>query len=94
MTVASVDTATGATTLFGLPRNLEDVPLPSGPARDRFPYGFTGTGETHPGLLNEVFQYAEDHPEVVPRAAKGQRGSPCSRRRSAASSASRCPTTP
>ncbi|MET8003025.1 LCP family protein [Nonomuraea glycinis] len=75
MTVASVDTATGATTLFGLPRNLEDVPLPSGPARDRFPYGFTGTGETHPGLLNEVFQYAEDHPEVVPRAAKGQRGS-------------------
>jgi LCP family protein required for cell wall assembly len=74
MTVASVDTATGATTLFGLPRNLQDVPLPNGPARDRFPYGFTGSGSTHPGLLNEVFQYAEDHPEVVPGAAKGQHG--------------------
>jgi LCP family protein required for cell wall assembly len=75
MTVASVDTATGAATLFGLPRNLQNVPLPSGPARDRFPYGFTGSGSAHPGLLNEVFQYAEDHPEVVPGAPKGQRGS-------------------
>jgi LCP family protein required for cell wall assembly len=75
MTVASVDTATGATTLFGLPRNLQNVPLPSGPARDRFPYGFTGSGSAHPGLLNEIFQYGEDHPEVVPGVAKGRRGS-------------------
>ncbi|MFG1948453.1 LCP family protein [Nonomuraea sp. NPDC048826] len=74
MTVASVDTATGATTLLGLPRNLEEVPLPAGPARDRFPYGFTGDGGSTPGLLNEVFQYAEDHPELVPGVATGRRG--------------------
>ncbi|MFI6925071.1 LCP family protein [Nonomuraea spiralis] len=74
MTVASVDTETGATTLFGLPRNLQNVQLPHGPARDRFPYGFTGDGPSTPGLLNEIFQYAEDHPETVPGTPKGKRG--------------------
>ncbi len=74
MTVASVDTVTGATTLFGLPRNLQGAPLPTGPARNRFPDGFTGGEDSGQGLLNEVFQYAEDHPEVAPGAAKGQRG--------------------
>ncbi|MFB4269560.1 LCP family protein [Nonomuraea sp. GTA35] len=74
MTVASVDVHTGAAVLFGLPRNLQQVQLPEGPARQAFPYGFTGGGPDTPGLLNEVFQYAEDHPEMVPGAAKGQRG--------------------
>ncbi|MFI7439039.1 LCP family glycopolymer transferase [Nonomuraea indica] len=74
MTVASVDTATGAAVLFGLPRNLQRVPLPTGPARDRFPSGFAGAGPETPGLLNEVFQYAEDHPEVVPGVRRGERG--------------------
>ncbi|MER6944537.1 LCP family protein [Nonomuraea sp. NPDC000554] len=75
MTVASVDTATGATVLLGLPRNLERVPLPPGPARRRFPEGFTGAGDqSTPGLLNEIFQYAEDYPEMVPGVHKGQRG--------------------
>ncbi|MEV4073177.1 LCP family protein [Nonomuraea fuscirosea] len=74
MTVASVDVATGATVLFGLPRNLQQVQLPEGPARDHFPSGFTGAGPDTPGLLNEVFQYAEDHPEMVPGVQKGQRG--------------------
>jgi hypothetical protein len=48
--------------------------MPRGPARDRFPYGFTGDGSGTPGLLNEVYQYAEDHPDVVPGARKNQRG--------------------
>ncbi|NUP00204.1 MAG: LCP family protein [Nonomuraea sp.] len=74
MTVASVDIETGAATLFGLPRNLQRVQLPHGPARDRFPFGFTGDGPSTPGLLNEVFQYAEDHPEMVPGVSKGKRG--------------------
>ncbi|MFI6483360.1 LCP family protein [Nonomuraea sp. NPDC050663] len=74
MTVASVDTATGAATLFGLPRNLENVPLPAGPARERFPSGFSGEGDYTPNLLNEVFQYAEDYPEMVPGVHKGKRG--------------------
>ncbi|MCK2214132.1 LCP family protein [Actinomadura sp. ATCC 31491] len=74
MTVASVDVHTGATTLFGLPRNLQRVQLPEGPARARFPSGFTGEGPETPGLLNEVFQYAEDHPDLVPGVERGRRG--------------------
>ncbi|MFI0487291.1 LCP family protein [Actinomadura sp. 9N215] len=74
MTVASVNTETGDTVLLSLPRNLEDVPFPPGPARDRFPYGFTGDGAGTPGLLNEVYQYAEEHPDVVPGVAKNHRG--------------------
>ncbi|MEV4258794.1 LCP family protein, partial [Spirillospora sp. NPDC049652] len=74
MTVASVDTHTGETVLLGVPRNLEHFPMPPGPARDRFPDGFTGDGPETPGLLNEVFQYAEDHPDMVPGVAKNHRG--------------------
>lgn len=74
MTVASIDTRTGDTVLLSLPRNLEGFQLPPGPARDRFPYGFTGDGPQTPGLLNEVFQYAEDHPDVVPGVPKNERG--------------------
>ncbi|QXJ26076.1 LCP family protein [Actinomadura graeca] len=74
MTVASVDTKTGDTVLLSLPRNLERFPLPPGPARDRFPYGFTGDGPATPGLLNEVYQYAEEHPDIVPGVAKDHRG--------------------
>ncbi|MET9065017.1 LCP family protein [Streptosporangium sandarakinum] len=74
MTVASVDTHTGDTVLFGLPRNLEKVPMPPGPARQHFPYGFGGEPPYTPGLLNEVWQYAEDHPDVVPGVPRGHRG--------------------
>ncbi|MCD0450206.1 LCP family protein [Actinocorallia sp. API 0066] len=74
VTLASVDTRTGDTVLLGLPRNLERVPLPEGPARQRFPHGFTGDGALTPGLLNEVYQYAEEHPEIVPGVPNGKRG--------------------
>ncbi|MEV1168005.1 LCP family protein [Nonomuraea sp. NPDC049784] len=74
MTVASVDTETGATVLFGLPRNLQNVHFSDGPARARFPYGFTGDGPSTPGLLNEIYQFAEDNPDMVPGVAKGKRG--------------------
>lgn len=74
ITVASVSTVTGDTVLFGLPRNLQRVPLPTGPARDRFPAGFSGSGPDTPGIINEIFQYAEDHPEIVPGVRAGQRG--------------------
>jgi LCP family protein required for cell wall assembly len=74
MTVASIDTHTGNTVLLGLPRNLERFPMPAGPAHERFPDGFTGDGPLNPGLLNEVFEYAEEHPEIVPGVAKGHRG--------------------
>jgi LCP family protein required for cell wall assembly len=74
MTVASINTSTGETVLFGMPRNLEDVPMPPGPARDRFPFGFEGEPPYREGMLNEVFQYAEDYPEMAPRMSKGHRG--------------------
>lgn len=74
MTVASIDTRTGDTVLLGIPRNLEHFQMPPGPARDRFPYGFTGDGPLNPGLLNEVFDYAENHPEIVPGVPAGRRG--------------------
>lgn len=74
MTVASVDVWSGATVLLGLPRNLQQVPLPKGPARSRFPWGFTGAGPETPGLLNEIFQYAEDNPDMVPGTGRGKRG--------------------
>ncbi|MEU8122845.1 LCP family protein [Spirillospora sp. NPDC049024] len=74
VTLASVDTKTGDTVLLSLPRNLEKFPMPPGPARDRFPYGFTGDGPQNPGLLNEVYEYAENHPDVVPGVAKNRRG--------------------
>ncbi|WP_433469237.1 LCP family protein [Spirillospora sp. CA-128828] len=74
MTVASVDTKTGDTVLLSLPRNLEHFQMPPGPAHDRFPYGFTGDGPQNPGLLNEVYEYAESHPDVVPGVAKNHRG--------------------
>ncbi|GAA0434896.1 hypothetical protein Acor_32520 [Acrocarpospora corrugata] len=73
MTVASVDTRNGQTVLFSLPRNLEHVPMPEGPARDAFPDGFTGGGDS-PGLLNEVYQWGEDNPALVPGVPDGQRG--------------------
>jgi anionic cell wall polymer biosynthesis LytR-Cps2A-Psr (LCP) family protein len=74
VTVASIDTRTGDTVLIGLPRNLEHVPMPPGPARNAFPDGFTGDGPENPGLLNEVFEYAENHPDMVPGVPDGRRG--------------------
>ncbi|MEO3807635.1 LCP family protein [Sphaerisporangium sp. B11E5] len=60
MTVASVDVRTGNSVMFGLPRNLQFVRFPKGdPLAERFPQGFTG--DSGQGLLNELWQYAEDH---------------------------------
>ncbi|WP_245966195.1 LCP family protein [Sphaerisporangium album] len=60
MTVASVDVRTGNAVMFSLPRNLQYVRFPKGdPLAARFPDGFTG--DSGQGLLNEVWQYAEDH---------------------------------
>lgn len=63
MSLASIDTRTGDTVLLSLPRNLLHAPMPPGPMRERFPRGFRAEG----GLLNEVYQYAWDHPELAPR---------------------------
>ena len=54
--VASIETATGATTLFSLPRNLEDLPFPPGTElAELFPDGFDA-GEESESLLNAVYR--------------------------------------
>ncbi|MPR00536.1 LytR family transcriptional regulator [Modestobacter sp. I12A-02628] len=54
--VASIETATGRTTLFSLPRNLENLPFPaSSPLAALYPRGFVGASESE-GLLNAVYR--------------------------------------
>jgi len=63
--VASTDTASGATTLFSLPRNLENLPFPEGPLRDAYPDGFEGYTESD-GLLNAVYRTVPaEHPDIL-----------------------------
>ncbi|MFL6051642.1 MAG: LCP family protein [Actinoallomurus sp.] len=74
MTVASIDTRTGDTVLLSLPRNLQHFPMVPR-LRSRWPDGFTGVGAPgDQGLLNELFQDAEDDPSLVPGFDKGRRG--------------------
>ncbi|WP_440071597.1 LCP family glycopolymer transferase [Streptosporangium sp. OZ121] len=74
MTMASVHVATGNTAMFSLPRNLQHVRFPPGSALGkRFPDGFMRE-LPNGGLLNEVWQYAEDHPELMPGVKDGHRG--------------------
>ncbi len=65
MIVASIDTKTGNTVLFGLPRNLEKVPFPvTDPLHSVWPNGFN-CGDAC--LLNAVWQQAaEVHPDLFP----------------------------
>ena len=63
MIMASIDTATGRTVLVSLPRNLQHARfVPGTKMAKRFPNGFND-------LLNSVYTYAEDNPDVVPGAA-------------------------
>ena len=64
MMLASIDTKTGDTILFGLPRNLERVPFPpSSPLAKLWPNGFRCPKDC---LLNDVWMQGEDHPELHP----------------------------
>ncbi|MFG1679556.1 LCP family protein [Nonomuraea sp. NPDC049269] len=73
MTIASVDTHTGNTVLFSLPRNLQHVHFPTtSPLRKQFPNGFMAE-LPNGGLLNEVWQYATDNPQVMGGKSRGPR---------------------
>ncbi|WP_236004672.1 LCP family protein [Nonomuraea antri] len=73
MTVASVDIKTGATVLFSLPRNLQHVRFPqTSPLHKQFPNGFMAE-LPNGGLLNEVWQYANDHPDIMGGQNRGPR---------------------
>jgi LCP family protein required for cell wall assembly len=63
--VASINTKTGETQLFNLPRNLHGAYFPAGsPAAKANPYGFA----EEEGLINGVWTYAEENPNLFPGA--------------------------
>ena len=61
--LASIDTKTGDTVLFSLPRNLQHVPFPEdSPLAEVYPDGYTDQEE---GLLNALYEFVPaNHPEV------------------------------
>jgi LCP family protein required for cell wall assembly len=64
--VASVDTHTGDTTLFSLPRNLENLPFPAdSPLAAVYPNGFEAGSESE-SLLNAVYRNGPaQHPGIL-----------------------------
>lgn len=65
MIVASIDTATGDTVLFGIPRNLQNVPIPqTSPLHRVWPEGYNcGNPCLMNGIWTEAEVLAEEHPE-------------------------------
>jgi LCP family protein required for cell wall assembly len=66
--VASIDTETGDTVLFSLPRNLENLPFPPDSAlADVYPDGFDAGSESE-SLLNAVYRNGPaQHPDILGR---------------------------
>ncbi|MGB9376623.1 MAG: LCP family protein [Mycobacteriales bacterium] len=64
--VASINTKTGDTVLFSLPRNLEKLPFPAGPLRDAYPNGYDAPGNEGEQLLNAVYNNVPiAHPHIL-----------------------------
>jgi len=65
--VASIDVDSGDTVLFGLPRNLENVPFPPGtPLAGLYPQGFTGPGDPLQWMANAIYSRVPQlHPGVL-----------------------------
>jgi LCP family protein required for cell wall assembly len=61
MVILSIEISTGRAALFGVPRNLVNVPLPDGPAQHF-------KCRCYPDLLTSIFTYALAHPDVFPGA--------------------------
>ena len=68
--LASIDTETGDTTLFSLPRNLTRMPFPKrSPLHKRYPYGFTnGNPSNAEYFLNAMYRNV---PRAVPKDLLG-----------------------
>ncbi|HEY3529335.1 MAG TPA: LCP family protein [Nocardioides sp.] len=71
MILASLDTRTGRTVTFGLPRNLMDAPFPDdSPLHALYPNGFTGPGDPASWMLNAVYREVPIlHPHVLGSSA-------------------------
>jgi LCP family protein required for cell wall assembly len=64
--VASIDTKTGRTALFSIPRNLQYVRFPKGTAaQKKFPEGFDAFGKNQ-NLINAVWTWANDNKDLFP----------------------------
>lgn len=59
MVILSIEISTARAAMFGVPRNLFNVPLPDGPAQ-------AFDCRCYPDLLNSLFRYAVEHPETFP----------------------------
>jgi LCP family protein required for cell wall assembly len=67
MMLASLDTRTGRTVTFGLPRNLMNAPFPANsPLHAAYPDGFTGPGDPGSWMLNAVYREVPIlHPHIL-----------------------------
>jgi LCP family protein required for cell wall assembly len=67
MILASLDTHTGRTVTFGLPRNLVGAPFPqNSPLHALYPNGFTGPGDPGSWMLNAIYREVPIlHPHVL-----------------------------
>jgi polyisoprenyl-teichoic acid--peptidoglycan teichoic acid transferase len=75
MVVASLDTRTGRTILLSLPRNMAFAQFPpNSPMAQRFPNGFNDPDDAASGLLNGVYLYGNEHPEVAPKGPSNTPG--------------------
>ncbi len=72
ISVVSIEAATGAATIFGIPRNMEDVPFAAdSPLWGDFPNGYNCGTEC---LVSYLYTYGEEHPDLYPDAeAQGSR---------------------
>ncbi len=65
MMVASINTKTGDTVLIGVPRNLENAPIPKdNPLSTLYPYGYNCGDQC---LLNGIWTLATDHKNLFPK---------------------------
>src|SRR5690554_5930501 len=66
ISVASVDAETGATTLIGVPRNLERAVFSEGsPLYGPFPNGYDCGDDC---LISYLYTYGQEHPDLYPEA--------------------------
>ena len=66
LSVVSIDAATGAATMIGIPRNMQRVPFSEGsPLYGPFPNGYDCGVEC---LISYLYTYGEQHPELYPDA--------------------------
>lgn len=74
ISVVSIDADTGAVTIIGLPRDMEDVPFTaSSPLASKYPegYGAINGCEVYPCKLNSIYTEVElKTPELYPNAEK------------------------